>query len=183
MSPDNSSNLLNEELFTFLYKLCELTQGQEGSAISLWSIAKQLEYSRVDALQIADVLQKKSLLTFVSLSGNIQLTSLGRFEVMLAISQPNKATRLFPAITEFSNTDLLPTTSVSHTGLAGILLNLREFSHELNLSENTSDKLSLVFDHLESVMESGRMAPAPTKQVLSELHLIDKLLNSTPPQL
>ncbi len=175
MNPGNTVKFSDEEYFLFLQKLYQWGPDLEDCPVSLWAIAEQLQYSDVDAQQIADQLQKKSMLTFVSLAGKVQLTSLGRFAVMIALSNPDQSSHFFPAIAEFSNIEKSQI-SFGHISVSGFVKQLREFSSELNLSEDTSDKLSQLFVKLENTMCRTKSG-SNRHVVVRELQAIDQLLN------
>lgn len=164
----------DEERFLFLLNLYSRDVDHRDYSKSLWEIADKLEYSRADAQQIADQLQKQGLLTFVSLSGNVSLTSLGSFEVMLALSQPDKSTRFFSAVSGFNHQDL-PAASLRHGNLNGIVTQLKEFCCDLSLSDDVSDRLSMLVDQLESAVNNGNRSAT---HVVGELQAIDQLLNA-----
>jgi hypothetical protein len=163
----------DEEFFLFLLRIYQWDAEQHGEgAVCLWDLAKDMQYARADAQRLADTLQKKGLLSFVSLSGDVSLTSLGSFEVMLALSQPRKSTRFFPAIAAFNNLGM-SVASLTHGNLTGFVSHLKDFNHELSLSSELSDRLGVLVDQLELAIENGRSSVG---QVVNELQAIDQLL-------
>ncbi len=173
MNLSNTVEFADEDLFLFLLNIYRWDQDHDDHSVSLWEMAPELEYSNSDAQLIADQLQRKGLLTFVSLSGNVSLTSLGTFEVMLALSRPHKPTRYFPAIENFNNI-ALTIDSFKHGNIDGFVDQLREFCCDLSLSNDMSDHLHLLIDKLDSAVLIGK---GDCKAVVSELKAIDELLN------
>lgn len=173
MDLSNTVAFADEELFLFLLKIYRWDQDHTDHSVSLWEMAPELEYSNSDAQLIADVLQRKGLLTFVSLSGHVSLTSLGTFEVMLALSSPNKPTRYFPAIENFNNI-ALTVDSFNHGNIDGFVDQLREFCSDLTLTEDISDHLHVLIEKLDSAVQVGK---GDSKAVVSELKAIDNILS------
>lgn len=174
MDLSNVVAFADEELFLFLLKLYRWDQDHTDHSVSLWEMAPELEFSDSDAQLVAEFLQRKGLLTFVSLSGHVSLTSLGSFEVMLALSRPNKPTRYFPAIENFNNTALTVDT-FKHGNIDGFVDQLREFCSDLSLTDDVSDHLHILIEKLESAVQVGK---GDSKAVVSELKAIDDILST-----
>lgn len=174
MDLSNTVAFADEELFLFLLKIYRWDQNHTDHSVSLWEMAPELEYSNSDAQLVADVLQRKGLLTFVSLSGHVSLTSLGSFEVMLALSRPSKPTRYFPAIEDFNNI-ALTVDSFKHGNIDGFVDQLRETCSDLSLAEDMSDHLDVLIEKLESAVRVGK---GDSKAVVSELKAIDEILSA-----
>lgn len=173
MDSSNAVAFADEELFLFLLKIYRWDQDHADHSVSLWEMAPELEFSNSDAQLVADLLQRKGLLTFVSLAGHVSLTSLGTFEVMLALSRPNKPTRYFPAIENFNNI-ALTVDSFQHGNIDGFVGQLREFCSDLSLTEDMSDHLHVLIEKLDTAVQVGK---GDSKAVVSELKAIDDILN------
>ncbi|MCB1755541.1 MAG: hypothetical protein KDJ38_08460 [Gammaproteobacteria bacterium] len=172
MNSFEESGFSDEEVFVFLLKIYRWDLDHDEHAMSLWELASALEYSNADVLQIAEILHSRGLLDFVSTSGGVSLTSLGTFEVMLALSRPDKATRFFPPISRFSDAGV-PVAALKHGSLSGFVSQLRDFCSDLSLSDDVSDSLGTLVDQLEFAIKNGRN---PSLSDMSELQAIDQLL-------
>ncbi len=170
MNTSDEVGFSDEELFLFLLTVYRQDQSNEG--ISLWALAQQLEYSNADAQGLADILQRRGLLCFVSLSGNISLSSQGTFEVMLALSQPQKRGRHFPPITEFSVAGKRGC-DVRYDYLSGLIRQLKAFYSELGPKEDPEDGLTALVEQLESKVHCGL---EQEQQMVKELKALDRLL-------
>lgn len=174
MDLSNTVAFGDEELFLFLLKIYRWDQDHSDHSVSLWDMAPELEYSNSDAQLIADVLQRKGLLTFVSISGHVSLTSLGSFEVMLALSRPSKPTRYFPAIENFNNI-ALTVDSFKHGNIDGFVDQLRETCSDLTLAGDITGHLDALIEKLDSAVQVGK---GDSKAVVSELKAIDEILTT-----
>ena len=173
MNSFDETSVTDEERFLFIQSLYKRELDHQDSS-PLWELADELEFSRTDAQQIADQLHRQGLLNFVSLSGHVALTSLGTFEVMMALSQPLKATRFFPPIAGFGDVQV-DSQELDNRNLGAIVMQLREFCTDLTLTDDVSDKLSSLVDQLEMAVITGSRS---SSQVVGELQAIDRLLTA-----
>ena len=169
------SDFDNETCFQFVYVLYKQSLSDEGKEPSmlLWDLAKKLQLSRAQAKELADSLQKQSLLTFVSLSGVVELSSLGRFEVMLALSQPSQATRFFPAIESFTQSDFSFDLLKQRDWLR-FVDQLHDFSYTLNAQDESENDLLQDLAQLELLMFDSKKTL--DKPLINELQALYGLL-------
>jgi hypothetical protein len=167
----------DDELLVFLLHLYPSNAEYHESSTSLWDVADTLEYARPDAQNIADALQGKGLLTYVSVSGHVALTSRGSFEVMLALAQPDKPSRYFPSVAQVRKQARFAP-ALRTVNFSELLGQLREFCVDLTLSDDMSDRLGTLVAELESVVGQESTANG---HVVNELQVIDRLLANQVP--
>jgi len=167
------SEFASEEKFLFVYHLYkQTTDDSVESSVLLWDLAQQLEYSALDVKALADSLQKQSLLTFVSISGKVELSSLGQFEVMLALSQPDRATQFFPSLNSFTRShvsfDIL-----EQSEWLSFVDQLHDFSSTLSTMERDKDDL---FDKVAYIESKVKQNQALDHVLLDELMTLNRFL-------
>ncbi|MDO6459651.1 hypothetical protein Q4485_02995 [Granulosicoccaceae sp. 1_MG-2023] len=176
MNDTDELSFSDEELFEFLLKIYRWDEANEEHAVPLSDIAAQLQYADHDALRLAEKLQAMGLLVFVSVRGNISLSSLGMFEVMQALSQPHRPTRFFPPLASFGDVGYAAA-SATYGNLSGMVSHLRDFCQELALSSDVADRIDSLVDRIDDVISSGLR---PDESVVGELQAIDRLLATQP---
>ena len=177
MNETDELSFSDEELFEFLLKIYRWDDTHEDHAVPLQEIAAGLQYADHDALLVAEKLQAMGLLAFVSVSGNVSLSSLGMFEVMQALSRPQQSTRFFPAIASFGDVGHAAACA-SHGSLSGMVTHLRDFCQDLAHSSDVADRIDALVDRIDDAINRGRR---PDESVVGELQAIDQLLANQPP--
>jgi hypothetical protein len=94
---ENKIRETQQKRFQFLFKLFEVSQGDELFSIDAFELGDQLGYTREETNRIYDYLQGEYLINRVA-GTRISITHQGIVEVEKALSKPDEPTAYFPPI-------------------------------------------------------------------------------------
>jgi len=169
---------MKEKRFQFLYKLYEMTEGNELELASIDNIMQELDFTSDLAWQIMTYLKEEQLLKLMNLDGDLQITHNGVVEIEKALSEPEKPTEHFPPYIinsqiQQANPDVSQTVSFSdddYNNLKEMMILLREFIEQE--SELESDKKSALIAEIGAI-EAQMSSPKPKHNIMFEsLHAI-----------
>ncbi|MEK7396069.1 MAG: hypothetical protein AAB116_03935 [Candidatus Poribacteria bacterium] len=95
---DEKIEEMKKKRFQFLYKLYDITKGDEWGIIPIENIYQELNFDREFALKIAQYLKEEGLLEFMTFGPTIRITHSGVIEIEEAISKPSNPTEHFPPV-------------------------------------------------------------------------------------
>ena len=179
---------MKKKCFQFLYKLYEMTSGNELELVSIDDIMQELDFTRDQAWQIMAYLKEEQLLKLMNLDGDLQITHSGIVEIEKALSEPEKPTEHFPpdiknaaqminSQIQQASPDASQTVSFcddDYNKLKEMMILLREFIDEDN--ELESDKKSELIVEI-GMIEAQMCSPKPKHNIMVEsLHSIRNVI-------
>ena len=157
--------------FMFLYKLYEVTEGDE-TAFAYWKkIGKFLRFGSMELHRIVTYLQSEGLVKFAGFQ-EMMITHIGIKEIEEALKKPDKPTDHFPANIIIVGKIINSTLQQGSSGTTQVI----------NIGDNKSDQIREIVKQLRDSIDKLGLKSQELHDVKADIETIEAQLNSSKPK-
>ena len=164
---------MKKKRFQFLYRLYELSEGDESKWFNMFQIGEKLGFDSDLTEKIAQYLKGEGLIEFQGISGIIGITHRGIREVEEALSHPNIPTSHF-----------LPVNVISINQMVNSQIQQAspEATQIVGISENKYEELKEVIQSLKESIDKLNLEPQQKSDLQAEIQTIEAQMSSSKPK-